>query len=301
MTPRPAGILDKLADAPSLLNDNTDEVDAYASSAGRRPDHQAARGRAARRRGGGPAGGRGRRRDPARSSSRCRRRGRGTSAWAWRSPASTSTPTSSNTADKRLRAFGAPNLLVRDARTTLAQIAMARGHLDEADQLASALLQSRLPRFLAASSALDAAIKTLADRLVSEAQNGELPADIMSRLNEASEDEQKTIFQEWESKQIEADPDVQQRRKAYLAYADVVPTSILAGTIELRRAQALGGAARDAMLDRAEKAFLAVKTEAEGQPEFDLGLGEIYARLGRTRSRTRSSPACSRRTIRSSR
>ena len=273
-------VLDKLADAPSLLDDNTDEVDAYASWAGAdltiKQRAVAQRDAAAAGRQAAEADGVTRAQLVAMQKAR---------PWDQRVGLALARldldADKLDTADKRLRAFGAPNLLVRDARTTLAQIAMARGHLDEADQLATALLQSRLPRFLAASSALDAAIKTLADRLVSEAQNGELPADIMSRLNEASEDEQKTIFQEWESKQIEADPDVQQRRKAYLSYADVVPTSILAGTIELRRAQALGGAARDAMLDRAEKAFLAVKTEAEGQPEFDLGLGEIYARLGK--------------------
>jgi hypothetical protein len=32
----------------------------------------------------------------------------------------------------------------------------------------------------------------------------------------------------------------------------------------------------------AERTFLAIRTEAEGQPEFRLGLGEIYARLGKT-------------------
>jgi hypothetical protein len=61
-----------------------------------------------------------------------------------------------------------------------------------------------------------------------------------------------------------------------------VPVSLAAGSVKLRRAQAMSGPARNAMLEDAERTFLAIRTEAEGQPEFRLGLGEIYARLGKT-------------------
>jgi hypothetical protein len=37
------------------------------------------------------------------------------------------------------------------------------------------------------------------------------------------------------------------------------------------------------MLGEAERLFLAIRTEAEGQPEFRIGLGEVYARLGKTK------------------
>jgi hypothetical protein len=64
---------------------------------------------------------------------------------------------------------------------------------------------------------------------------------------------------------------------------DVVPASLAAGTVKLRRAQAMSGGERDAMLGEAERLFLAIRTEAEGQPEFRIGLGEVYARLGKTK------------------
>jgi hypothetical protein len=43
------------------------------------------------------------------------------------------------------------------------------------------------------------------------------------------------------------------------------------------------GVAKNAMLVEAERAFLAIRAAAEGQTEFRLGLGEIYARLGKVK------------------
>ena len=270
-------VLARLADAPSLLDDNSDDVDAYLTWAGADPQikQQVAAQRDAAAAGRKEAEADGVTRAKLEAMQKAR-------PWDQRVGLALAhldlDANKLDAADKRLRAFGAPNLLVRDARTTLAQIAMADGKLEVADQLASALLEARLPRFVAASGAMQTAIKRATDRL----RTADVPPDLDAQLQAASEDERQSIFDKWAQQQIEEDPDVVQQRRTYLAYADVVPTSVLAGTIELRRAQALSGTARDAMLAKAEKAFLAVRTEAEGQPEFDLGLGEIYARLGKT-------------------
>lgn len=56
---------------------------------------------------------------------------------------------------------------------------------------------------------------------------------------------------------------------------------IAAGSVKLRRAQAMSGAAQTALLQDTERLFLAIRGEAEGQPEFRLALGETYARLGK--------------------
>jgi hypothetical protein len=185
--------------------------------------------------------------------------------------------------ETRLRAFGAPGLLVRDARMELAQLALAQGKLDVADDLASRLLEARLPRFTVASAAFEAAMQKLQDRIKSDLDLGTIPPDLERQLTTASEDEQRAIVQKWMADRMENDPDINTARAKYVAYADTVPMAIFAGTVKLRRAQAMSGKERDAMLDAAEKAFLAVRTEAEGQPEFHLGLGEIYARLGKSK------------------
>ena len=186
-------------------------------------------------------------------------------------------------ADSRLRGFGPPGLLTRDARFVLAQVAAARDQLDVADQLLSELVTSRLPRFLAASAALDEAARAVQERLAGQLDAGDVPDELRTKV-EATSDEaaRNELVRAWFADQMEADPAIAARRTTYLAYADLVPVAVAAGTIKLRRAQGLAGGERDAMLAEAERTFLAIRTQAEGQPAFHLALGEIYARLGKT-------------------
>ncbi|MCE9572582.1 MAG: hypothetical protein K8W52_05450, partial [Deltaproteobacteria bacterium] len=181
----------------------------------------------------------------------------------------------------RLRAFGPPARLVRDARLALGQIAMAQGHVEEADQLVSDLVTARLPRFQAAASAYDVANHAFAARIEDALKTGSLPAEVLAQLEHASDDEQDKLVGAWVGEQREADPALTRATTDLRAVGDVLPAAIAAGTIKLRRAQALAGVDRDAMLAAAEQMFLAVKAQAEGQPEFHLGLAEIDARLGK--------------------
>ncbi len=185
-------------------------------------------------------------------------------------------------AEKRLKALGAPGLMIRDATFLLGRVALAQGQLEEADQLMSGLLGSRLQRFLAANARLESAAKFAQDRLVAQLRSPNPPADLQRKVEAAPEAERGAIVQAWLVEAMNSDPEIQNRRAVLMTYGEVVPASIAAGTIKLRRAQALGGAPHDAMLADAERAFLAVRTAATGQPEFHLGLGEIYARLGKT-------------------
>jgi len=183
----------------------------------------------------------------------------------------------------KLRALGAPGLTIRDATFLLGRIAMMEGQLDVADQLLSGLLHARLSQFLAATAAFQAAFTALQDRLTTKLKLGTLPPDLIAKLEKAPEAEQQQLLNAWMTAEMEADPEIAKRRDAMMSYGEVVPASLLAGMVKLRRAQALAGADRDAMLAAAERTFLAVRTAAEGQPEFHLGLGEIYARLGKTK------------------
>lgn len=185
-------------------------------------------------------------------------------------------------ATARLAKLGAPGLIVRDARLLLGQLAMAEGRLEEADRMLASLLGSRLRAFETASAALRDATAKVEQRLRSQLDT-DLPADLASKLESAGEVEQRGILLEWFNAALDADPAVKVARDAHTALGDVVPVVIAAGSVKLRRAQALSGGARDAMLGEAERAFLAVRAEAEGQPEFHLSLGEIYARLGKTK------------------
>ncbi|MDQ3336797.1 MAG: hypothetical protein M4D80_16655 [Myxococcota bacterium] len=179
----------------------------------------------------------------------------------------------------RLRAIGKPNAMVRDVRQMLGQLASALGQLEEADELLTGLLGSRLARFAKVAAELE----TQQQALISQLKNGTIPYDLQRQLDSTPEAQQRDIVTKWLSDQMENDPKMKSLRDQYMALNDVVPACLAAGTVKLRRAQGLSGAARDAMLGEAERMFLAIRTEAEGQPEFAIGLGEIYARLGKTK------------------
>ena len=186
-------------------------------------------------------------------------------------------------AANRLRAIGKPNMMVRDARQMLGQLASALGKLEEADELLTGLLGSRLARFAKVASELDEAAKAAQEKLLSKLRTGDVPYNLQVELGRANDEQQREMVSKWVGEQMENDPTLKALREQYMQLNDVVPASLAAGTVKLRRAQALSGAQRDAMLGEAERLFLAIRTEAEGQPEFAIGLGEIYARLGKTK------------------
>jgi hypothetical protein len=182
----------------------------------------------------------------------------------------------------RLDRLGPPGMVIRDARFLLAQLTAAQGKLEAADTLLTSLLAGRLSRFSAASAAMAAAFKQAQDRIEQKLETGDVPQDLQQRAQTASEDQRRELITNYFDEQMKADPALSAARAKYLALADVVPAALAAGSIKLRRAQAVSGPARDAMLRDAERVLLAIRGEAEGQPEFRLALGETYARLGKS-------------------
>ena len=186
-------------------------------------------------------------------------------------------------AHARLTALAKPTLMVREVRQTLAQLASALGRLEEADTLLTGLLGSRLARFQKVAAEYDDLAKKAQEKLVNRLRYGDVPYELQIELGRGTEEQQRELVGKWITEQLEADPAIKAKRDAYLALGDVVPAALAAGGVKLRRAQAVAGAERDAMLAEAERMFLAIRTEAEGQPEFRIGLGEVYARLGKTK------------------
>jgi hypothetical protein len=182
----------------------------------------------------------------------------------------------------RLARLGPPGLLIRDARFVLAQLTAAQGKLEAADAMLSSLLTGRLSRYSAASVALAAAFKQAQDRVKHRLDTGDVPQDLQQRVQSAGEAERRDLITTWIDQEMKADPELSAARAKYQALADVVPAALASGSIKLRRAQAMSGPARNAVLQDAERVLLAIRGEAEGQPEFRLALGETYARLGKT-------------------
>src|SRR5262249_33927026 len=93
---------------------------------------------------------------------------------------------------------------------------------------------------------------------------------------------QPAVFHEWMSARMAGDPLLKGLRAEYLRHEAAVPASLALGQVKLRRANAASGDERRALLDAAEKVFLSIRTEAEGNPTYHLGLGRVSPRLGRT-------------------
>lgn len=181
-----------------------------------------------------------------------------------------------------LTKLGAPGRMTAEAQLLLGQCYADAGDLAQADGVISTMMSERLPLFQAAQRELFGAAQKLRESLVARAKLGMMPKEIEAKMRTASDDEQVAIFGEYVRDSLDANPDIAAQRAEYLRHGVVVPGSLTLGTVKLRRAREASGAERKALLDEAERAFLAIRAEAEGQPSFHMGLGQVYHRLGRT-------------------
>lgn len=274
-------LLERLADSPSLLDDAGSDVEAWIASVGaadplrQRIELQLALGRQAR----AEAEAEGVTKEALEAMQKQR-------PWDQRAALGLAhfdlQAGKVDAAQARLAKLGPPALLVRDAQLILGRLAMEQGKLEEADELFTRVLAARLDKFQLVSAELETVAKEVQGSLEARLRAGDLPPDVLRRAEAALPEEQQEIVGKWFAESMDADPRLQKARTAYMAFGDVVPASLAAGSAKLRRAQELSGAARDAKLAEAEQMFLSVRGAAEGQPEFHLGLGEIYARLGKT-------------------
>ncbi len=184
-------------------------------------------------------------------------------------------------ASAALAALGAPGRLVLAAQVTLAGVWAELGRADEAEALLQQVLIDRLPAFEDARAIYVETRGAEIERLIARGRDGDLPPDLVRRLNAAPESEQQAIFGEWLEKRLAEDPRIAPLLAAYTRAAEVVPVALTLGNIQLQRASGLGGPARAAALSAAEHTFLAIQAEAEGVPSYHLGLGEVYHRLGK--------------------
>jgi hypothetical protein len=180
-----------------------------------------------------------------------------------------------------LTTLGSPGRMVLAAQASLATTYAESGREPEADALLERVLTSRLPAFESAQRAYSERADALTERLIERGRRGELPYELTRKLELASEPEQQQIFGEWLEEQIDRDVELSGLRDEYVALTGVVGIAIQWGTLKLRRANAEEGAARQELLDGAERAFLAIGREASGIPSYHLGLGQVYYRMGK--------------------
>ena len=181
-----------------------------------------------------------------------------------------------------LEALGPPGRMTSGAQQMLAACAADAGDLARADTLLTAFLADRLAPFQEAQRDYAAAADALEKKIVADAKASVFDADLRRQLEGASEAEQPRIFRAWMSERIDKDPELGARRTEFMRHGAVIGASLSLGTVQLRRANDATGEARKTLLGSAERVFLSIRQEAEGDPSFHLGLGQVFHRLGRT-------------------
>jgi hypothetical protein len=180
-----------------------------------------------------------------------------------------------------LTALGIPGRMTGQGQLLLGACHRDAGQLKEADAVLSALLQERLPRYRRAQRAYFRAAEKQRMAYFDNAARGTFPPDIESRLQNTTEDRQLEVYSTWVSEQLERNTRLGALRDEFLRDRAVVPASLAVGTVKLLRASEADEEQRRTLLDEAEQAYLAVRASAEGTPDYHLGLGAVYHRLGR--------------------
>jgi hypothetical protein len=171
--------------------------------------------------------------------------------------------------------------LTADAQRLLGACHAEAGHLAQAEDVLSALLDQHLEPFLAARRDYNGAAGRLREQLVARAEQGQLPLDLRKKIESVPDAEKRELYGAWFSSEMDKDPRLAELRGAYLHYRPAVLAALTFGTVQLRLAGQPPQAERQRHLEAAERAFLAIREEGEGTPEYHLSLGQVWHRLGR--------------------
>ena len=179
----------------------------------------------------------------------------------------------SSAAKATLTRLGSPGCLIAAAQLALAVQYQQSGELEAAEKILDRYVAHRLPRFQDARMAYSAAIKELSN----EQDRARSGLDFRALLGKAK----PTKGSGTASSGRDPVSQLESLRREYERLGTVVSASISLGMTKLRRAVAAQGADRSRLLSEAEQAFLAIREEAEGSTSFQIGLGQLYHRLGR--------------------
>lgn len=182
----------------------------------------------------------------------------------------------------RLDKLGRPGWLVGTARMALIAAVIGAGDLARADDLLGHEVSFRLPHFRAAVQAYDTGYRKLAKQLGERAEHDQLPRELTDHFQGQPLEVQQRLYSEWLERTLDQDTELTLLRDRARREAVVVDLALQLGTLELQRASTAAPAQRGALLESAERAFLAIAGEADERPEYHLGLGQAYYRLGRT-------------------
>ncbi len=181
-----------------------------------------------------------------------------------------------------LAKLGTPGQLSRRGQLLVADIYTDLGRLEEADALLQRIFSIDMPAYARARQVYYAAYEVREDELYAQANNGGLGTLFQAELNAMSQKDAQIRFREWVDEKLRDDNKLIALRSEMQRQSHIVPVSLSLGMVKLNRASAVEGVERKRLLASAERAFLAIQSEAGGAPSYHLGLGQVYYRLGKS-------------------
>ena len=169
--------------------------------------------------------------------------------------------------------------LTRSAQTLLAQIWARLGRRIEAEDLLERQVERGLPQLQAARRAYLQKHRSIEQRLSRTADRGEAPPHLQKLLYGDDDEAARQAYGEWVREHLASDEVLAALRDDYARQATLVTVALDLGRMKLERANAASGAERSELLSQAERTFLAVQQESQGEPDYHISLGTVYYRL----------------------
>lgn len=126
------------------------------------------------------------------------------------------------------------------------------------------------------------ALKALEERTFQMLDGGKVADFPYERYKQGTKAQQQQILGEYMANRVKNDPEIKRQREALARESVVVPVALDLGIVQLRRAEHMNDPkARKDELERAEKTFLAVRTQVGESNEYRLSLAQVYYWLGK--------------------
>jgi tetratricopeptide (TPR) repeat protein len=157
--------------------------------------------------------------------------------------------------------------------------------IDEAYALLSPYVEIHIKNYHSSEEQYNQALQKVWEDTIEYLNSGNAPASFYTEYDNASEQEQGQMVDDFYIKRRDSSAIVAAAEKRYLESTGVVPVALDLGMVLLNRASMESDSdSRNSLLQQAESTFLSVKNYAGDSDEFQLYLGQVYYWLGKEES-----------------
>ena len=148
---------------------------------------------------------------------------------------------------------------------------------EKAYRLLEPYVEKNMTRYHAAEKRYDDEIQKVWDNSIDFLNSGKAPESFYNKYDAASKENQQLMVDEYFYEQRDSSIAVENARQEYVDSASIVPVALDLGIVLLDKAAITSDLKkREALLQQAEKTFLAVQNYAGDSDDYQLYLGQVY-------------------------